>query len=143
MTTAIQSTYVPFTCTNLTRTQTIPTGSFSHNIPMVLTYQQNFSREYILTCTISAPTQASRITLYYTLGSSSNIALTRVGNTYTISSKYLTTTGVNVNNWPLYYLALKNISYIFTPNISESFTMTTSITDGTTILSGLHTITVA
>lgn len=137
MTTALQGVYTAPTCTNLSQNFSINEGTTAIDLlPFVLTTGVNYSRVYTLTMTISAPYQADSISLV--CGTLNGLAFTRVGNVYTLSSEYTAANGVKINNWAYFKIALQSINIsLSNSDFSDSFTVTSVLTDGSTTLTGV------
>lgn len=137
MSTALQGVYTAPTCTNLTQNFSITEGATAVDLqPFILTTGVNYSRVYTLTMTIAAPYQAANISLV--CGALNGLAFTRVGNVYTLSSEYTAANGVKINNWAYFKIALQSINVTLSnSDFSDSFTITSVLTDGSTTLSGV------
>lgn len=142
MTTAIQGAYVPFTCSNLTQTVTRSGSTWvGLNALDLVTSTTNFSRVYTLTFTISGTAYPSSISIESI--QANGITITRVSPTViTISSEYTNSEGVKINNWAYFKLLLKYLRVVTDNSVwpNPACTISTSITDGTTTLTGALTV---
>jgi hypothetical protein len=142
MTTAIQGAYVPFTCSNLTQTVTRSGSTWvGLNALDLVTSTINFSRVYTLTFTISGTAYPSSISIESI--QANGITITRVSPTViTISSEYINSEGVKINNWAYFKLLLKYLRVVTDNSVwpNPACTISTSITDGTTTLTGALTV---
>lgn len=148
MTTAIQGTYTGYTINNLTQSFNYTEGGAALTLaPITLTTGLNYSRVYTLTFTIqksqfdpTPPVQLDGIRI--ACSNLNGMPLTKTGNVYTLSSEYINSEGVKLNNHAYLKLALKALSIQFTnTDINESFVVMTSFTDGTGVTTGQFTVT--
>ncbi len=136
MSTNIQGTYVAPTCTNLTQSVS-RAGSLTQAVtPMVLTTGLNYSKTYTATFAISSA-NPSTISFAPSAGTG-NIVATRASNTFTVSSSYTAATGVTVNNWAHFQAWMQSMQVVTDNTVwpNPAFTIATSVTDGTTTLTG-------
>jgi hypothetical protein len=135
--TSIQGPYTAHTATNLTQTITRISSAQAISSIILTPSPNNYTRVYTLTFTISGLATPSNISIDSTIAN--GIPFTRVSSTViTVSSQYNLPNGVTVNNWPYFQLLLQNLRIITSGSTwpNPAFTISTSLSDGTTSLTG-------
>jgi hypothetical protein len=131
MTTAIQGVYNGYSISNLSQIQAYTEGVSTLALsPFSLTTSVNYSRVYTLTLTIVSANYAN---LNIVQSNTSGPLLVKAGAIYTISSEYINSQGVKVNNWALFKLAIQGLTLQFkNSDWGETFNIETLFSDGTT-----------
>ena len=139
--TVIQGPYIAPSATHLNQTYTINEGTLTQGLLPIVLSTSNYSSIYTATFTITGTSQSPAILL--NCSSLHGLTLERISNVYTLTS-IKTIDGIVINNQPYFQVALRNLSLQFTnTDISQSFSLNISISDGITNLIGSIDIIVA
>lgn len=133
MSTAIQGTYTGFSVADLAQVKAYTEGGGDLSLtPITLTTAENYSRVYTLSLTIVSA-NASNVSILQS--STAGPLLSRVSNTYIISSEYVNSFGVTINNWAYFKLAIRGLTLHFTnTDWGETFNISATFSDGATTL---------
>ncbi len=139
--TIFNGTYAAPSCTNLTQSVSRSGTNSQATTPMVLTTGINYSKVFTGTFAISSA-NPSTITLAAT---TPGVSLTRVSNTYTVTSTYNSPLGVPINNWAYFKHLLQNLNIVTDNTVwpNPAFTIAASVSDATTNLTGTISVSAA
>ena len=135
MTTAIQGVYNGYSIANLAQVKAYTEGAATLALnPLTLTTSTNYSRVYTLTLTIVSANYAN---LNIVQSNTSGPLLVKSGAVYTISSEYIDSKGVKINNWAFFKLAIQGLTLQFkNTDWGETFDIQSMFSDGAVSSSG-------